>query len=116
MSFGAERIAAMVGRLFAGRLAADAIYTPAGGAGVPVRGILLTRDLDNLGDFDLEAQQTARFIDVTVAAIPVRPSRGDTIEILAGGWALPGVYAVAEDAMSTDRFQLVWRCRVGEPS
>jgi hypothetical protein len=50
-----------------------------------------------------------------IAEVADRPRRGDAIAILPGGLAQAGVYPVTEEAVSTDRFGLIWLCSVGEP-
>lgn len=106
-------IAAMVAGVFA-ELGSEAVFTKQGGAGVAVRAV--PRIIDIVSPDPLAAPQTGRVMSLLVSAVSDRPGKGDTITITAGGFAMPGVYPVLEEALCEDMFQLVYVCRVGEPA
>lgn len=108
-----EDIAAMVAGVFV-ELGSEAVFTKQGGTGVPVRAI--PRIIDIVSPDPFAAVQTGRVMSLLASAVADRPGKGDTITVTAGGFAMPGVYPVLEEAMCEDMFQLVYVCRVGEPS
>lgn len=112
MSLGRADIEAMLDDVF--ELGSAARLTPPGGAAVDVRAIPRIVDVDAV-EFGIPVQQTARVISLLRKEAPERPVLGATVEVLPGGMALAGVYTVQEDALASDRFQLVWTCRVSEP-
>jgi hypothetical protein len=115
MSIGREDIEAMLADVFDG-VTARAVYRSAGGDPVDVRIVPRMVDVEAIGDFGLPTHQRRRVFSVLKAELPERPAAGDEIEILSGEGAQPGVYPLLEEAMCTDRFQLVWLCPVGDPS
>lgn len=115
MSLGRADIETMLDDVF--ELGSAAIYRPAAGGDIEVRAVPRIVDVDAIGEFGLPVQQTARVISLLRAeAGGERPTEGETIEILPGGMALAGVYTVLEDGVSSDRYQLLWTCRVSEPA
>lgn len=113
MSLGRDDIAAMVAGVFE-QLGSEAVFTKQGGAGVAVRAV--PRVIDIVSPDPLAAVQAGRVISLLVSAVADRPTKGDTITITAGGYAMAGVYPVLEEALCEDMFQLVYVCRVGEPA
>lgn len=111
-----EDMAATVAEVFAD-LGAAALYRADGsGDGVACRAVPRTVDIVQPGIFPAQVEQTGRAMALLTSEISDRPVKGATIEILAGGDALAGIFPVMEDASCEDRFQLIWLARVGEPS
>lgn len=108
-----DDIAAMVEGVFAS-LGCEAVFTPQGGGGVEVR--VVPRVIDIISPDPFAAPQLGRVMSLLTSAVSERPKRGDVIDVASGGFAMPGVYPILEEALCVDMFQLVWVCRVGEPS
>jgi hypothetical protein len=89
-----------------------AVYTPAGeGEGVTLNVIPDVQDVESLADIfpGARTRQVQRLVAVRAADVTARPAAGARIVI-------DGVadFTVTEEAMSADRFQLVWLCAVRE--
>lgn len=98
-------------------LGADALFTlAAGGAATPVRVMPAQADTTALGDFQVRTLQTGRAFDLMKSQVATRPERGDVIDLVDDDGAVTETFAVVESATSTDRFNLVWTCRVGPPA
>jgi hypothetical protein len=115
MSLPTERASSVVAAVFES-LGAQARFLPNGEAAFDCRAIPRSADAIALSDFfPARAEQTGRVLALRIAEVADRPKRGDAIEILPGGMAQAGVYPVSEEAVSTDRFGLIWLAPVGEP-
>jgi hypothetical protein len=92
--------AAAVGALFADpNIGRDAVYTPEGGAPVPVR--VVARRADAVSDFgDARLWSETTRIDLRVAEVP-SPRPGDRIEIAGDAFLIQGEPV-------RDRARLVW--------
>lgn len=106
-----DDVVATLAEVFAD-LGFDATYTPAGG-GTPVPDIKVIPDVqevESLGiEFAQRIRQTQRLVAILKADVTDRPTAGAAI-------AIPGFgdFTVIEEAMSRDKFQLVWLCAVRE--
>lgn len=100
-----DRVTASLRRSSFDRFGADAVYTPAGGIAVALKAIVSFGD-EVPGDM-FNTWQTGKLAALLAADVPGRPSRGDTLSI--DGW---GEFEIPEDALSFDKYQLIWTCRV----
>ena len=115
MSLARAEIEAMLDDVF--ELGSAGVFTRAVGIPADVRAMPRIVDVEAAGDFGVPVMQRGRVISLLKAeAGDERPVKGDSVEILPGGMAMPGVYAILEDATSDDRYQLVWTCRVSDPA
>ncbi len=113
MSVGRDQAAAMVAEVFAS-LGSEAVFRAAAGGEVNLRVVPRIVDVASTDPFAV-TQQRGRVMSILTANVATRPVRGDEVEILPGGMAMPGVYPVMEEAVCEDVFQLVWVARVSEP-
>jgi hypothetical protein len=97
-------------------LAADALYTPAGGgAPVALRVMPVVKDAV-LDDFGGRTLQTGRSFDLLTSDVPARPEKGATLALLDGAGNVMETCTLTEPALSIDSLRAVWRCVTGEPA
>lgn len=80
----------MVGQIFSNaHFADDGVYTPDGGAAVPVR-VIERHESEASGILVTSARQPARVFDLLVSEVPVRPVENDTLVIGAESFRIRG--------------------------
>ena len=115
-----SRVVASMRRVWGGfgsprGLGADAIYVAADGAPpVNLRVMPVVQDTVLDSPFAARTPQTARYFDILVPDVPVRPTRGATIALVDAAGDVIETYKVTEPAQSADSLRNVWRCMTSE--